>query len=392
MNARPLRPGTIFITAALLVALTAAAGIDGNAGAGARAASLGPSGTAAFFLRGNGRRYVALTSLAGGKTRVRALPPAAAKDDVEELQMDFSQEGRTVSFLAGGSFFVVDAQTARLQRTFSSLKLGHGADGASLSPDGRRVAVIHNGFGCSSNVWISVVAEYAAPRRIALPAAIRPSARRGIEIRGIVWAPDGRSITINVAQYDDPLDCRTSTISSAFLFRLSVTGKGHAKLREATDFLFTPRWAPDGSLLGYIEGNMYNWSDSDVFVVRPDGSRRRRLTHFGSGQGGDQGVSFAWSRTGHLVVAHVRGNGRRGDVGLFDVDPRSGVNRRFSQFESESVLAVSLDGRLVAVAGLPDVVVLSVADGKIRRRTSLTSPRSGLRVEDYSPVAVSFSP
>jgi hypothetical protein len=95
-------------------------------------------------------------------------------------------------------------------------------------------------------------------------------------------------------------------------------------------------------------------------------------------------------RAGRIVVAHVRGV-PRSDVGLYDVDPRSGATRRFSLIESHAVYAASPDGRFVAVADPLGVVVVSVADGTVPLRTILRSPRSGLRVEDYSPVGVSFS-
>ncbi len=389
----------VLVTVAGLVAIAAAAVVVGIASGGRSGSSVEPSDSAAFFLRGSGRRYLALTPLGRGKTRILKLPRALGNVDLDEVSMAFSPDGSTLSFLAGGTFFVVETRSLRMKRLVSKRELGRGADAASLSPDGRHVAVVHTLFernsSCRARTWISVVANNGTSRRLAaLPEAARPTPDRTILIASVSWSPNGHSLLYTVDRFAGPNDCRTNDLESVFLFRIPASGGRVIRLRKAADYIYSPQWSPRGDLIAYIEGNMaFPGTPSNVFVVRPDGSRRRELTHFVPTQGvGDQGLSFAWSRTGRIVVAHVRGVPMRSDVGLYDIDPRSNGNRRFSQFESESVLAVSPDGRLVAVAGQPDVVILSLVDGEIRRRTRLTSPRSDLRVEDYSPVAVYFSP
>jgi len=124
----------VLVTVAGLVAIAAAAVVVGIASGGRSGSSVEPSDSAAFFLRGSGRRYLALTPLGRGKTRILKLPRALGNVDLDEVSMAFSPDGSTLSFLAGGTFFVVETRSLRMKRLVSKRELGRGADAASLSP------------------------------------------------------------------------------------------------------------------------------------------------------------------------------------------------------------------------------------------------------------------
>src|SRR6266511_1819377 len=101
----------VLVTVAGLVAIAAAAVVVGIASGGRSGSSVEPSDSAAFFLRGSGRRYLALTPLGRGKTRILKLPRALGNVDLDEVSMAFSPDGSTLSFLAGGTFFVVETRS-----------------------------------------------------------------------------------------------------------------------------------------------------------------------------------------------------------------------------------------------------------------------------------------
>jgi hypothetical protein len=67
-------------------------------------------------------------------------------------------------------------------------------------------------------------------------------------------------------------------------------------------------WSPSGSWIVYANGCAY--SACDLFRITPDGSRRRRLTHFPplKDQGAPDEISFAWNATGTSVL-YARGLG-----------------------------------------------------------------------------------
>jgi hypothetical protein len=356
-----------------------------------------PPGTAAFFLRGNGRRYLALMPLAGGATRLLELPKVAADGDAYRLE--FSANGRRISFLAGGSFFVVETASLRITREVAAQQLGPMSFGtATLSPDGRYIAVVHNlpypNSRCEVDAWISVVGEGGESKRFALPPIVL---KHIVFMDDISWSPDSGWLAYTVNRRNS---CDSDEVGTDFLFRISASGKGAVRLRHAT-FISSPLWSRDGRLIAYVEGTPGAAVPANVFIVRPNGSARRKLSDFVFTISTNTELSFVWSKKGTLVAAYHQH--RRTGAGLYEFDARGRTNRRVSGLRSGTVYAVSNDGLLAAVASEPGtydpaqaITVVSVADGKIVQRTRLKSPRPDLRREKYptasGAVAVSFAP
>ena len=343
----------------------------------------------AFFVRGGGRRYLTLTTVPSGRTRLVRLPRPAAKGKASSLE--FSADGKTVSGLAGGVFFVARTADARLIRTVGPPQLGRGVLGARLAPDGRQVAVIHKVYrrnsSCLGDAWISVLNASGKGRRLtALPPLVRPTGERSVFIDEVSWSPDSRWLTYTVSRFDASGDCRGNEYESGLLFRTAAAGSAVVQLRRTSDGIGSPIWSPDGGFLSYSEGSIDHGS---LFVVRPNGSGRRRLASFGV-MDGVTWVSEAWSSARSIVFAGNRLQSSASNVAdLYVADVRRAGLHHVAKFDfTTTVHDVSADRRFVALeSGDQEIAILTLADGVIAERAQYRSPRSDLRFEE-EPVAV----
>ena len=101
------------------------------------------------------------------------------------------------------------------------------------------------------------------------------------------WSPDGRFIAYTVS------DVNTSQVYVASTDGSGSTPVGDPALRGAS-----PAWSPDGSLIAFAAGATD--SERGLYLMRPDGTRVRRLTKGGEGYAG--GFAATWSPDGsHLA-------------------------------------------------------------------------------------------
>jgi hypothetical protein len=354
-----------------LVVLATSGGTAGNASGQA------PNGTAAFFLRGGGARYLALTPLGGGPTRLLQLP-----SDAETGALEFARDGASVSFLAGSSYYVVDTQALRISRVLTSRQLGAGVQTVSRSPDGRRVAVTHKLLArrssCRGQTWISVIEANGRSRRLGPPPrAARQSPKRTVFFGGASWSPDGGWLTYDVSRYDDPGDCRLNEYGSSFLFRQAASGKGKVVQFDHTRlFVDSGTWSPDGASVAFTEWHL---DRANLFVIRSDGKGRRAIARFGPGD--EQALYFLWSRNGSIVALHDRYE--NGSANLYELDAEAGAERLVTPFTTSAGLQAVTSGYAVVSVGENEVVTISLSDGAIERTTTLTSPRNDLRRDEY---------
>lgn len=120
------------------------------------------------------------------------------------------------------------------------------------SPDGRRLAFLTR-LGPDGRRVIGIV-ELMRGRVEPLTFAVGAQA-------GFAWAPDGRRIAFVGADS-----------------RLYVKADG-AGPREVASFVAAggawPAWSPDGAWIAFVAGG--RWPSAELYVVRPDGTGRRRL-------------------------------------------------------------------------------------------------------------------
>ena len=122
------------------------------------------------------------------------------------------------------------------------------------SPNGRQLAFVHfESFG--AQVWV-VDSNGKNPHAVTSngPWNDHPS-----------WSPDGRRLVYSSQQ---------KGIDSLYILDLRTRRAHrvtHDRYRE-----FAPTWSPDGKLIAYVSPAFSAFDD--VYVVRPDGTGRRRLT------------------------------------------------------------------------------------------------------------------
>jgi dipeptidyl aminopeptidase/acylaminoacyl peptidase len=156
-----------------------------------------------------------------------------------------------------------------------------------LSPDGQRVSV-DDTSSAEHSIMIYAVAG-GAPVRLD---------RESTDQHGASWSPDGNWIA-----YRRLLKNRWE------LVKAPVGGGSHAVLAtfEAAGGGGTTDWSPSGSWIGHT------MEDGGVHLVTSDGNSRRILA-------GPRPAAFRFSRDGSRLLAIRRGEGRRWELAMWDVD------------------------------------------------------------------------
>jgi Tol biopolymer transport system component len=109
------------------------------------------------------------------------------------------------------------------------------------------------------------------------------------------WSPNGQQLVFWRE--------RSSTTGQAAVFRVDRTG-GH--LRQLTPWSLNagdPDWSPDGSEIVFSTHPLLVFSEqaqSELFVMSPDGTGRRQITH--NGDGGPRATQPHWAPDGHAIV------------------------------------------------------------------------------------------
>jgi Tol biopolymer transport system component len=122
------------------------------------------------------------------------------------------------------------------------------------SPDGRSIA-----FDDGQSIWI--VAAGGGAARAVLRAACTPSCGSADEYEYPKWSPDGT---------------RLAGVQGSLVFVVSTDGRGLTLTDAGSTTYPDPQWAPNGEWISYVSSGPRG--DDDVYVMRPDGSGRLRLT------------------------------------------------------------------------------------------------------------------
>jgi Tol biopolymer transport system component len=225
-----------------------------------------------------------VTTVATGRTRV--VPLARPYPDVE-----WSADGRRLAYRRGQGWEVAGADGSGQRTTIDGAPRGF-----AWSPDGTRVAFVSttgDGRAGTLRTTLDVTRVDGTGRRTLYvepnPAASQPSP---------VWSPDGATIAFGVLE---PSRILSVPVSGGPVRRL---GGG-----------FEPLWSPDGDEIAF--GGFGPRGATEVFVMRADGSGRRRLTTTRPGHGNRV---LAWSPGGDailygadsaLAIVNPDGSGRR---------------------------------------------------------------------------------
>ncbi len=180
-------------------------------------------------------------------------------------------------------------------------------------------------------------------------------------------SPDGRLIAYTLVRLVDR-DWREG------LHVIGADGSGDREITASGD---TPRWAPDGSRIGWIDRAA---RPGQVFSAEPDGSSREQVTSL------EGGVSdFAWAPDGRSVAVTTpigRDGHARTQIVLVPLDGKPRQLTSSTQhiivhvWEPDANISWSPDGRFIAYSAKPtsrfdddyasDVHVVDVAKGESR--------------------------
>jgi Tol biopolymer transport system component len=206
------------------------------------------------------------------------------------------------------------------------------AGGATWSPDGRRIAYSQDGD-------VYVARADGSGRRVVARGAYAPA-----------WSPDGRQLAFG---------------SQRGIFRVRFPSEFVHRVTKGIDF--APDWSST-NVIAFRRTTDPAALHADIYTVRPDGKRLRRITTLGA-------ESPSWSPDGRRI-AFLR------DSGIYVIGASGGRSRRVPLDHVVPYGAIwSPDGRTLAVTGiLVDESSRGIAfvrpDGKEVRRTAGVSATS----------------
>ena len=204
---------------------------------------------------------------------------------------DLSADGRQLAWTGNGGLYMgtlTDRRRLSVERIRIMLRTGHPPIWPRWSPNGRFIAAVRE-VGGSSQVFV-----------------IRRSSGRARRLRASVpmkfpsWSPDGRRI---VAQ------------GPRGLWVINVaTGAAREILSFDTDNVLTPAWSPNGRWIAFdreprTRGPNDPLAVSQLWLVRPDGSGLRQLTHL---TGAEPTGPPSWSPDGRRLacITYTGGSNR----------------------------------------------------------------------------------
>lgn len=220
----------------------------------------------------------------------------------------------------GPELFVMGSTGRHQVRLFAP---GREGTEPAWSPDGRRI--VFSSFSAEGTSAIHV-ASVASGRTRTLIRAPRPE-----YVANATWSPDGMWILFERGQEEpyapelylvrpDGRDLRRLAAGSqpswsrdgriAFMLRkvqgadaelYVMSSNGSGKRRVATKAT-NPNWSPDGKRIAFVR---LIGQQLDIYTIRADGSRQRRLTHVAA-----HDLNPEWSPDGRKIAFESRRNGR----------------------------------------------------------------------------------
>ena len=308
--------------AAIACAIAAAAALEGSSALSApsekaRAATVpGKNGRIAFKRVDSGRGAIFTTDADGKAERRITKPEPGVVDD----QPDWSPNGSLLVFHRSGNPFAIytvkpdGSDLTRLSPRCSAsgpgveLKCEDG-EGASFLPDGKRV-VYTRATGTVRHFpggdWIQhsdiVVRDVSGAN---LQVLIRSRPYEG-GYMSAHFSPDGSRFVY--VRENSPL---TKPVGGHALFVARADGSGRRQITPwSLDAGENPDWSPNGRLI-LFRSHEGGSEQSQIYVVRPDGSGLRPLTRF---KAGTTVLSYSFSPDGKWITFAKSGRGGEPDI------------------------------------------------------------------------------
>jgi TolB protein len=195
-----------------------------------------------------------------------------------EFDPSWSPDGRWIAYRhesgggdASAEIYVMRADGSRKR----NLTRRAGQDySPAWSPDGRRIAFASVRAGMAPTLWV-MNADGSGQRQVSRISGEYPT-----------WSPDGGKLAF---------DRNTFGRSGWDIWLVSVDGSGAKPLVAWRGDEQGAAWSPDGKLIAFGSDRGVRLGLRRIWLVRPDGSRSRRLT-------ARPGERPAWSRDGAYLV------------------------------------------------------------------------------------------
>lgn len=222
--------------------------------------------------------HIYSVSISGGNpTRLTTSP-------LDELSPAMSPDGTTIVFSRGRDLWLMNGDGTK-QRMLAAAPQDVSYVQPSWSPDGRVVAFtawdvsscVPTGTGCAAPSVMVVRADGSGLRQIRAR-AMTPR-----------WSPRGEKLVFAA-------DVVPKEVKPTSIFVVSLDGHG-PRLAHSRRFVASPSWSPNGRRIVYTRF-VANGSPSAVYVVRTNGTGRRRLA---------TGDRAEWSPRGDLIAVSDRG-------------------------------------------------------------------------------------
>lgn len=176
-----------------------------------------------------------------------------------------------------------------------------GLESLAISPDGRRIALVIYRGGAGGDVY-AMRADGSGVRRLT---------RGGRDESGVAFSPDGRRIAFS----------REGGGGSA-IYSMRSRGGGLHRVSQGNGYDSDPAYSPDGRLIAFSRADNSGLRLRSVYLMRTDGSNRRRVTHHPAGR---EDLQPDFSPNGR-ALAFARGTGV--DFDVFTVRVTGGPTRR----------------------------------------------------------------
>ena len=272
--------------------------------------SVSPSSSPALAVL-DGEPWIAYQGGTGGPARVRLVRPDGTGDheltpgDVpgEQFHPDWSHDGRRVAFAVDDTDGTRDIWAANVDggdvRQLYDCDAPCGwTDAPAWSPDDKEIAFEHGflveeatGEGDSSVEVLDLATGTSRPVYDAAATEYVYTPR---------WSPDGRWIVFELDRFDSPrLDAETVLASTLAI--ADVTGAAEPRLLLPWDSWATsPDWHPVADQIAYAAPTKAGQDPADIYTVGLDGHDPVRVTDFGST--GGWGIQPAWTPDGERII------------------------------------------------------------------------------------------
>jgi hypothetical protein len=245
----------------------------------------------------------------------------------DQVHPDWSPDGSQIAYVqrdetGAQQIFITDPQGTKPQplvKEYPAKLSGLFWDNPAWSPDGSQIAAVgyegdpQTELPARSVLAIVTVAsgEITVVGELASSAGDLHSFPR--------WSPAGDAFVISLDQFkgDEFLGGRIAVIRR--------TAAGWSKPKPITKVVGGPRvdWHPSDDLIVFCTNDV-GWlqvtdEPSNLFTVRPDGSKLTQITDYGSGK--ERASQPTWTADGRIIFDHITGeNDERGTVAFINSD------------------------------------------------------------------------